>query len=171
MGPQILKKFYSCTIESILTGCITAWYGNCLAFDCKALQWVIQNITGAELPAIQDFYTRRCQRKVLKFFRDSSHQSRRLFSLLPLGKQYRCVEYGTNRTLNSFYLIPLHINKELLHYITKSMWTTACQTSHSKIMGINVEFAAITTSTVLGRLATRCCNIAARLASIQPYEH
>ena len=27
MGPQILKRFYSCTIESILTGCITAWYG------------------------------------------------------------------------------------------------------------------------------------------------
>ena len=26
MGPQILKRFYSCTIESILTGCITAWY-------------------------------------------------------------------------------------------------------------------------------------------------
>ena len=28
MVPQILIKFYSCTIESILTGCITAWYGN-----------------------------------------------------------------------------------------------------------------------------------------------
>jgi hypothetical protein len=28
MGPQILKRFYSCTIESILTGCITVWYGN-----------------------------------------------------------------------------------------------------------------------------------------------
>jgi hypothetical protein len=28
-GPQILKRFYSFTIESILTGCITAWYGNC----------------------------------------------------------------------------------------------------------------------------------------------
>jgi hypothetical protein len=24
MGPEILKRFYSCTIESILTGCITA---------------------------------------------------------------------------------------------------------------------------------------------------
>ena len=24
MGPQILKRFYSCTIESILTGCIIA---------------------------------------------------------------------------------------------------------------------------------------------------
>ena len=28
MDSQILKRFYSCTIESILTGCITAWYGN-----------------------------------------------------------------------------------------------------------------------------------------------
>jgi hypothetical protein len=28
MDPQILQKFYSCTIESILTGCFTAWYGN-----------------------------------------------------------------------------------------------------------------------------------------------
>ena len=27
IGPQILKKFYRCAIESILTGCITAWYG------------------------------------------------------------------------------------------------------------------------------------------------
>ena len=37
MGPQILKRFYSCTIESILAGCITDWYGNCSASDRKAL--------------------------------------------------------------------------------------------------------------------------------------
>ena len=63
MGPQILKKFYSCTIESILTGCVTAWYGNCSASDRKALQRVVrmaQYITGAKLPAIQDLYNRRC---------------------------------------------------------------------------------------------------------------
>uniref|UniRef100_A0A4W5MDD6 Parvalbumin n=1 Tax=Hucho hucho TaxID=62062 RepID=A0A4W5MDD6_9TELE len=35
LGPQIIKKLYSCTIESILTGCITAWYDNCLASDHK----------------------------------------------------------------------------------------------------------------------------------------
>jgi gmma-aminobutyric acid receptor subunit gamma len=60
MGPQILKKFYSCTIESILTSCITAWYGNCSASDRKALQRVVrmaQYITVAKLPAIQDLYT------------------------------------------------------------------------------------------------------------------
>ena len=65
MGPQILIKFYSCTIESILTGCITAWFGNCSASDHKALQRVMrtaQYITGAKLPAIQDLYNRRYNR-------------------------------------------------------------------------------------------------------------
>ena len=57
MGPQILKRFYSCTIESILTGCITTWYGNCSASDRKVLQSAVrtaQYITWAKLPAIQD---------------------------------------------------------------------------------------------------------------------
>ena len=54
MGPEILKKFYSCTIGSILTACITAWYGPCSTSDCKALQRVVctaQYITGAKLPS------------------------------------------------------------------------------------------------------------------------
>ena len=33
-----LRKFYSCTIKSILTGCITVWYGNFSASDRKAIQ-------------------------------------------------------------------------------------------------------------------------------------
>jgi hypothetical protein len=69
MGPQILKKFYSCTIESLLTGCITALYGSCSVSDHKVLQRVVhaaQYITGAKLPAIQDLYNRRCQRKANK---------------------------------------------------------------------------------------------------------
>ena len=92
MGPQIIKKFYSCTIESILTSCITAWYGNCSASDCKALQRVVrmaQYITGAKLPAIQDLYTRRCQRKAPKIVKDSRHPSHRLFSLLSHDEWYR----------------------------------------------------------------------------------
>ena len=89
MGPQIFKRIYSCTIESILTGCITAWYGNCSAFNRKALQRVLrtaQYITGAKIPAIQ---------KALK--------NVRLFSLLPHNKQYRCAKSRSKRLLNSFY--------------------------------------------------------------------
>jgi hypothetical protein len=47
--------FYNCTIESILAGCITAWYGNCSAFDSMALQREgikAQYFTGVELPSI-----------------------------------------------------------------------------------------------------------------------
>ena len=86
MGHQILKRFYSCTNESILTGCITARYCNCLASDRKALQRVVrlaQYIARVKLPDIQDLYTRRCQRKAHKIVRNSSHPSHRLFSLLP----------------------------------------------------------------------------------------
>jgi hypothetical protein len=33
MAPKTLTNFYRCTVESILSGCITAWYGNCIALD------------------------------------------------------------------------------------------------------------------------------------------
>ena len=76
MDPQILRTFYSCTTENILTGCVTAWYGNCSASDRRVLQRVVctaQNITGANLPAVRYLYTRRCQTKALKIVKDSSH--------------------------------------------------------------------------------------------------
>ena len=74
MGSQI----YSCTIESILTSYITAWYGNCSASDHKALQRVVctsQYITGVKLPTIQDLYNRWCQRKAHKIVRLQSPKS------------------------------------------------------------------------------------------------
>ena len=83
-GPQIFKKFYSSNIES----CITDWYGNCSASDSKVLQRVecmAQCIAGAKLPAIQDLYTRRCQKMALKIAKDSSLANHRLFSLLQHG--------------------------------------------------------------------------------------
>ncbi len=53
MSPSILRSFYSCTVESILTGCITVWFGNSSAGKCKALQRVLRiarHIVGGELP-------------------------------------------------------------------------------------------------------------------------
>ena len=106
--PYKVQYFWALvTIESILTGCITAWYGNCSTSDRKALQRVVQMaqyITGAKLPAIQELYTRRCLRKALKI--DSSHPSYRLFSLLPHGKRYRSAKSRSKRLLNRFYPKP-----------------------------------------------------------------
>ena len=112
---QILKdpqNCYSCTIEIILTGCITTWYGNCSA--SKALQRgmrTAQYITGAKLPDIQDLYTRRCQRKDLQIVKDSRHPSHRLFSLLLHCKRSLSVKSRSKRILNSFYRQAMRLMK------------------------------------------------------------
>ncbi|XP_066513144.1 macrophage mannose receptor 1-like [Hoplias malabaricus] len=40
LSPRILVNFYRCTTESILTNCISVWYGGCCVADRKALQRV-----------------------------------------------------------------------------------------------------------------------------------
>ncbi len=42
MSLHILHSFYTCTLESILTGCITAWNGNSTRSNRKALQMGVQ---------------------------------------------------------------------------------------------------------------------------------
>ncbi|KAI4891709.1 hypothetical protein NFI96_002854 [Prochilodus magdalenae] len=65
LPPDILTNFYRCTIESILTACITVWYSSCTAYDRTALKRVVrtaESIIGSKLPALQDIYRSRCPR-------------------------------------------------------------------------------------------------------------
>ncbi len=55
VSPAILKTFYSGAIESVLTQCISVWYGNSLNHDGKALQRVVhlaERISGSALPSL-----------------------------------------------------------------------------------------------------------------------
>eukprot|EP00061_Rhincodon_typus_P005376 g24811.t1 len=57
MSIGTLTDFYRRTIERILSGCITAWYGNCSAQDHKKLQKVVctvHTITEANLPSMEE---------------------------------------------------------------------------------------------------------------------
>ncbi len=70
----IMCTFYRGTIESILTSCITVWYGACNASCRKTLQRIVraaENIVGVTLPSLQDIY--------------STHPTHSFFSLLPSG--------------------------------------------------------------------------------------
>ncbi len=96
--PQILLHLHC---GDILTGCITAWFGN-----RKALQRVVRtarHIVGGELPSLQDIYTRRCIRKARRIIKDSSHPSHSLLSLLPSGKHLRSIRSHTSRLRDSFF--------------------------------------------------------------------
>jgi hypothetical protein len=55
LAPKTFIKFYTCTIENILSGCIPAWHANCTVHNRRALQKVVQSakcITGGTLPAL-----------------------------------------------------------------------------------------------------------------------
>ena len=107
LSPKILTNFCRCTIESILLGCITAWYGNCTTLNRKALQRVVrsaQRITGGKLPALHDTYSTRCHRKTKRIIKENNHPSHCLFTRSRRRGQYRCNKAGTDRLKNSFYL-------------------------------------------------------------------
>ncbi len=103
MSPHILHSFYTCTVESILTGCITAWFGNSTAGNRRALQRVVRTArptVGGDLPSLQDIYTRRWMRKDRRIISDSSYPSHGLSSLLPSGRRLHSI---WSRTRDSFF--------------------------------------------------------------------
>ncbi|KAK3534564.1 hypothetical protein QTP86_016659, partial [Hemibagrus guttatus] len=90
LPPVILTTFYRGTIESILSNCITAWFGNCTISDRKTLQGIVrtaEKIIGVTLPSIMDIYSTRCIRKANSIVDDPTHPSHTLFTLLPSGKR------------------------------------------------------------------------------------
>lgn len=106
LPPPILTVFYRGTIESILSCCITAWFGNCTVSDRKTLQRIVrtaEKIIGIPLPSITDIYTARCIRKANRIVDDPTHPSHTLFTLLPSGKRYRSIRSLTTRHCNSFF--------------------------------------------------------------------
>ncbi|KAK1795717.1 hypothetical protein P4O66_001026 [Electrophorus voltai] len=103
---KVLRNFYTCTIESILTGNITVWFGNSTKQDRQALQRVVRSaerITHSELPDLQTTYYKRCQTKARKIVKDPTHPNNRLFSLLRSGRCFRSLKAKTERLKRSFF--------------------------------------------------------------------
>ncbi len=97
--------FYRGTIESILTSCITVWYGDCNASCRKALQRIeraAEKISAASLPSLQDIYSTRITRKALCTAGDPTHPTHIFFSLLPSGRKLRRLQARTSRLKDSF---------------------------------------------------------------------
>ena len=109
LSPKTLTNFYRCTIESVLSACITAWYGKCTARSRRVLQRVVrsaQHITGGKIAALQDTHSTQCHRKAKRIIKDKKHLSHCLFTSLPSRRrgQCRCIKSGTESLKNSFYL-------------------------------------------------------------------
>ncbi|KAL0190009.1 hypothetical protein M9458_017108 [Cirrhinus mrigala] len=106
LHPSILITFYKGTTESVLTSCITTWYGNCNAFDRKRLQRIVktaENIIGVPLPSLQDIFHKRSVRRACNIVQDPSHPSHRLFSLLPSKRRFCSIRARSARLRDNFY--------------------------------------------------------------------
>ena len=77
---SLAKKSQRCTIQSILTGCITAWYGSCTASKRKTLQRTVKDagwVIGVPFTSLLDIYGTRLTRRATGIVGDRS--------LLPWG--------------------------------------------------------------------------------------
>lgn len=89
--------FYRCTIQSILIGCMTVWFGNCSLCDHKALQRVMRAadlITGNMLSVLQDTFHTQCLRKAHKIIIDHTHSAHRQFTGLASGRRNHRIQLG-----------------------------------------------------------------------------
>ncbi|KAK1796815.1 hypothetical protein P4O66_000906 [Electrophorus voltai] len=103
---KVLRNFDTSTTESILTGNITVWFGNCTKQDRQSFQKVVHSakrITHTELPDLQTIYYKRCQTKARRIVKDPTHTNNRLFSLLRSGKCFRFLQTNTERLKRSFF--------------------------------------------------------------------
>ncbi len=110
VSPAILKTFYSGAIESVLTQCISVWYGNASNQDCKALQRVVrlaERISGTALLSLQDITSNAEMSKSSR--KDSNHPGNHLFCLLPSGKRFRSMMAKTERLRRSFFPQPIRL--------------------------------------------------------------
>ncbi|KAI5627212.1 gastrula zinc finger protein XlCGF28.1-like [Silurus asotus] len=106
LPPPILTVFYRGTIKSILSSCITAWFGNCTVLDRKTLQRIVrtaEKIIEISLPSIMDISPTRCIRKAHSIVDDHTQPSHTYFTLLPSGKRFRSIRAITTRLGNSFF--------------------------------------------------------------------
>eukprot|EP00061_Rhincodon_typus_P011598 g36741.t1 len=106
MSTRSLTNFYRCTIESILSVCITAWYGNCSAQDHKEVQEVMftaQTITEANLPTMDCIYMVCCRGKTANIIKDPLHPGNALLQPLLSGRRCRSLNTHSSRFKNSFF--------------------------------------------------------------------
>ncbi|XDV44731.1 hypothetical protein PO909_012971, partial [Leuciscus waleckii] len=106
MSLNIFKKMYRCTIESILTGNITVWFGRATSSELNLLTKVVKTaskIIGVPLESFQDIYWKRSTGKALGIIQDVSHPAHSLFSQLPSGRRLQSIPTRTSRFRDSFY--------------------------------------------------------------------
>ncbi|KAL0169852.1 hypothetical protein M9458_034448, partial [Cirrhinus mrigala] len=82
---ELLKRFYSSIIESVLCTTITVWFSSATKSDLRRLHQTVrtaERIIGTTLPTLQELYLSRVSKKAGKITLDPSHPAHPVFELL-----------------------------------------------------------------------------------------
>ena len=92
VAPPILRNFYICHIESLLTFSFLAWYGGLSETNKAKLRRVTSlgsKLCGVQCSTLQHLYDQRTVKKAAKIARDPTHNLSACFEILPSGRRYR----------------------------------------------------------------------------------
>ncbi len=104
-SPRILRSFYTCAVESILTGCITAWFGNSTAGNaglCKGSCELPATLLEVSFPPSRISTPGGVQGKPGGLSKTPATRPTDC-SLLPSGRRFRSIR-SRKRLRDSFFL-------------------------------------------------------------------
>jgi hypothetical protein len=110
VNQQVLKNFYRCFIESILTFGFLCWFGGLNVKNRNVLNRVVNvcgKVVGESQMSLCVLYERRAVRKAKTIIRDASHVLAHHYELLPSGRRFKVPKLSTVRAKKSF--IPMTV--------------------------------------------------------------
>lgn len=102
---RILNLFYRSVIESVLSFCIIAWYGNLDNCNKKKLNRIVKragNLGCDDTISLTNAYKDQVMKKFTKIINNNSHNLNKMYMLLPSALRYDSIFCRTNRYKFSF---------------------------------------------------------------------
>ena len=102
---KVLRMFYRCFVESVLTFSFMCWYGGLSVRNKSRLQKIVNvcgKIVGEKQESLCQLYESRVVRKAEMIGSDSSHVLAQCYEFLPSGRRLRVPKCRLVRTKSSF---------------------------------------------------------------------
>ena len=119
VASPILRSFYICHIESLLTFSFLAWYGGLSESNKAKLRRVISvgsKLCGMQCSGLQHLYDQRTVKKAGKIARDPSHNLSTCFRVLPSGRRYATSALKKAKGSASFIPSAIRLLKGIFHF-------------------------------------------------------
>jgi hypothetical protein len=104
VGKQIMTLFYKSTIESVLSFCVTSWYGLARKKDLVKLAKIIRRARkmGLQVCNVEKLHNENMLRVTSVIMKDTKHPLNQYYTFLRSGTRLRAIAHKTTRLGNSF---------------------------------------------------------------------